>query len=167
MEIKFTVFVSFLVLFPIAIPASSQAPKPGSPTPSPTPQPSQPVDPGTLMNRDWNKLPVLGRSGDKLTGSVVVAGGALPWEPVVVTVTCDGKARCTANADRKGFFIISAGDTLGSTTINANPKPVADQYVGCLVAADVPGFNSTTLPIATRHVMDSPNLGTITLRRED
>ena len=167
MEIKFNVFASFLALFPLALPAIPQAPKTGSPTASSAPQPTPPADPGTLINRDWNKLPVLGRSGDKLTGTVTVAGGVVPWEPVLVTVTCDGKARFTTNADHNGFFIISTVDDKGSTTINANPKPVADQYVGCLVAADAPGFNSTTLPIATRHVLDSPNLGTITLRRED
>jgi len=167
MATKFNVCACFLALFPLALPAIPQAPKAGSPTPSSAPQPTPPADPSTLINRDWNKLPVLGRSGDKLTGTVAVAGGTLPWEPVLVTVTCDGKARFTTNADHKGFFIISAVDDKGSTTINANPKPVADQYVGCLVAADVPGFNSTTLPIATRHVTDSPNLGTITLRRED
>jgi hypothetical protein len=167
MKMKLVVFASSLALFPLAVLGIPQVPKGGTPAPSAGPRPIPPADPGTLINRDWNNLSALGRSGDKLTGTVAVAGGALPWEPVLVMVTCDGKARFTTNTDRKGFFIISGVDAMGSTTINANPKPVADQYLGCIVTAEVPGFNSTTLPIATRHVMDSPNLGTITLRRED
>jgi tetratricopeptide (TPR) repeat protein len=34
------------------------------------------------------------------------------------------------------------------------------------VDASLPGFSANTLPIGTRHVLDSANLGTITLRRE-
>jgi hypothetical protein len=39
------------------------------------------------------------RSGDFLPGKVMVAGGDLPWDPVPITVTCDGKIRFTANAE--------------------------------------------------------------------
>jgi len=164
---KLTVLFCFLALFCFAIPAQAQAPKSGAPAPAAGSRPIPPADPGTLINRDWNNLSALGRGGDKLTGTVAVVGGALPWEPVLVMVSCDGIVRFTTNTDAKGFFVISAIDSMGSTTINANPKPVADQYVGCQVTAEVLGFNSSSLPIATRHVTDSPNLGTITLRRED
>ena len=165
---KLTGLFGFLALFVLAVPGVAQTPKGGGPaTGGGGSRPIPPADPGTLINRDWNNLSVLGRRGDKLTGMVAVAGGSLPWEPVLVTVTCDGKARFTTNTDPKGFFVIAAIDPIGSTTINANPKPVADQYVGCQVTAQVPGFDSTSLPIATRHVTDSANLGTITLRRED
>jgi tetratricopeptide (TPR) repeat protein len=119
------------------------------------------------MNRDWNKMMREGRSGDYLIGNIAVAGADLPWDPIPVNVTCDGKVRYTTHSDPKGFFAIARPDAPGSTTLQANPKPVADQYVGCDVDASLPGFTSNPLPIATRHVLDSPNIGTIKLRREE
>ena len=108
-----------------------------------------------------------GRAGDYLIGSVALAEGALPWDPIPVTVTCDGKARYTTNTDPRGYFVIASVEPIGSTTIKADPKPLAARFVGCAVEAALPGFNSSTLAIANRHVLDSSNIGTITLRREE
>ena len=52
-----------------------------------------------------------GRPGDYLGGTVTVAGGALPWDPVPITVTCDGKIRYTSTADPKGKFLIAPVET--------------------------------------------------------
>src|ERR1039457_7694293 len=56
----------------------------------------------------WDNLSHQGRSGDYLIGKVIVAGGALPWDSIPITVTCDGKIRYTANADPKGSLEIAA-----------------------------------------------------------
>jgi hypothetical protein len=164
MKTKLIVLVLGLAAFPLSIFAQTKT----SPTPSSNPGPSgAPTDTSKYLNRDWNKMMREGHSGDYLIGNVTVAGGALPWDPIPVTVTCDGKARYTTNTDPKGFFMIGHPDAPGSTTIQANPKPVADQYVGCSVDASLPGFSSNPLAIGTRHVLDNANLGTITLRREE
>ena len=118
------------------------------------------------MNRDWNTMMKEGRAGDYLAGEVKLTGGALPWDAIPVTVSCDGKVRYTTNTDPKGRFVIAPAAPLGSTTVNADPKPLANQFVGCTVDASLPGFDSTPIVIANRNVLDSPNLGTITLHRE-
>jgi tetratricopeptide (TPR) repeat protein len=120
-----------------------------------------------LINRDWEKLRQQGRGGDRLTGNVDVSGGAVPWDPIAVTVMCDGKPKYTTNTDAKGLFAINSVDDRGPNTVKADPKPVGWQYVGCSVQAALPGFNSSTLPVGDRHVMDSANLGTIHLTREE
>ena len=39
--------------------------------------------------------------------------------------------------------------------------------MGCAVQAALPGFDSSSISIANRNVQDNPNIGTITLKRED
>ena len=137
-------------------------PKPTTPMgPAPTRAPASPD-----AKRDWDKVLTGGRSGDNLSGNVAIAGGTLPWDPIPVNVMCDGKTRFTTVTDRKGNFTIAFAESAGSTTINSDPKPVAVQFVGCSVEARLAGFDSTSLPIATRNVLDSSSLGTITLHRE-
>jgi len=62
---------------------------------------------------------------------VLLEGGSLPWDPILVTVTCDGKIRYTAATDPKGYFTIAPAPQRGSTTVKADPKPVASQFIGC------------------------------------
>jgi tetratricopeptide (TPR) repeat protein len=135
---------------------STSAPKPSS----------QPVDPSTIMNRESERMKQMARSGDLLTGNVDITGGASPWDPIVVSVLCDGKTSYTTNTDAKGQFAIVSTDNRGPNTVKADPKPVAGRFVGCNVEAALPGFNSSSLPIGTRNVLDSPGLGTVHLTRE-
>jgi tetratricopeptide (TPR) repeat protein len=141
----------------------------GTSTPPPTaPKPTaQPADPSTMINRDSEKMKQQGRSGDRLTGNVDVTGGAVPWEPITITVLCDGTAKYTTGTDSKGLFSIVSPEDRGPNTVKADPKPVAAQFVGCNVQAALPGFNSSSLPIGTRNVLDSTNIGTIHLSREE
>jgi hypothetical protein len=57
----------------------------------------------------WDSLSHQARSGDYLLGKVIVVGEPLLWDPVPITVKCDGKIRYTANADPKGNFEIAMG----------------------------------------------------------
>jgi tetratricopeptide (TPR) repeat protein len=101
-------------------------------------------------------------------GKVVLEGSQLPWDPIPVVVNCDGKMRYNTFADAKGAFDIQA--TSRETEVVAtkrDPKHVdPDQLVGCKVSAILEGFTSTTLTIANRSLMDDPDIGTITLRRD-
>ncbi len=116
----------------------------------------------------WDSLSHQGRSGDYLIGKVIVAGGALPWDSIPITVTCDGKIRYTANADPKGSFEIAAVKTSSYTlgTEGATSKPAAE-FVGCTVEAVLPDFNSSALTIANRNILDNPDIGTVRLSREE
>ena len=108
-----------------------------------------------------------GRKGDYLVGDVKLEDASLPWDSIPVTVICDGKISFTASTNPKGNFVIAFPEPLGSTTIKADPKPAASQFVGCAVDAVLSGYDSSSLPIAARNIADSPNLGTIMLRREN
>jgi len=116
----------------------------------------------------WNGLEQQGRSGDYLVGNVSVAGGTLPWDPIPLTVTCNGKPRFTSTTDPKGNFVIAPVKTDDSAIGNRDNKTkLAAQFVGCAVQAALPGFDSSTITIANRNMLDDPNIGTITLKRED
>jgi tetratricopeptide (TPR) repeat protein len=144
----------------------AQGSQPQKPPPTPMSTSTPPADPAGSMNRDWDKVLTGGRSGDFLAGNVVLMDNALPWDAIPVTVSCNGQVRFTTYTDRKGNFTIARSEAMGSKTINADPKPVAVQFVGCSVEAWLAGFDSSPLSIANRHVLDSVNIGTITLRRE-
>jgi len=165
MKIKLSVLCIAVLAFQIASFAQGAKPAAGSSAPTP-PASTTPSDPSKYMNRDLNKMMREGRAGDYLAGNVTLAGGALPWDAIPVTVTCDGKIRYTTNTDAKGGFVIAPSDLLGSTTVKADSKPLATQFVGCNIDASLPGFNSSPIVVANRNVLDSPNLGTITLHRE-
>lgn len=163
MKIKLSVLSIAFLSFQILCFAQGAKPAPGASSPPPPPPPSS-ITPD--LNRDYDKMMKQGRVGDYLVGNVSLAGGALPWDPIPVTVTCDGKIRYTTNTDAKGGFVIASTDPLGSTTIKADAKPLPAQFVGCNVDAVLAGFSSSPIVVANRNVLDSPVLGTITLRRE-
>jgi Tfp pilus assembly protein PilF len=165
----------FLLAIELALPTTNfaQGTKPGSGSgskPTTTGNTPPPTAAGTSVilntNRDFDTMLKTGRKGDYLVGGVKLDNAALPWDSIPVTVTCDGKVRFTASTDPKGNFIIAFPEPIGSTTIKADAKPVASQFVGCAVDATLSGYDSSSLPIAPRNIEDSPNLGTIILRRE-
>jgi tetratricopeptide (TPR) repeat protein len=169
MKAKLFLILSFSLALGAA--AHSQGSQGGSgsggmaPTPKP-PGPAASTNIGDIANRDTTA--VQGRSGDYLAGSVTIAGGALPWDPFAVTVTCDGKTRYTSTTDAKGNFRIAPANKDASPSANSDAKTkLVAQLVGCAVQAALPGFDSSTITIANHHLVDDPNIGTLTLKRED
>ena len=164
MSLRLLVLTISVAITPLALysQGTQPPPKPTAPTvPAPSRAPAPPD-----AKRDWDNMMKSGRAGDNLFGSVALAGGGLPWDPIPVSVLCDGHTRFTTVTDRKGNFTISFPEPAGSKTINAAAKPVAVQFMGCSVEARLSGFDSSTIPIASRNVLDSHSLGTITLHRE-
>ncbi len=136
-----------------------------APTPKP-PGPAASTNSGDMANRDT--MAVQGPSGDYLRGNVTIADGALPWDPISVTVTCDGKTRHTSPTDAKGNFRIATANKDASPSGNSDPKTkLVAQFAGCAVQAALPGFDSSTITIANHNLVDDPNIGTLTLKRED
>jgi tetratricopeptide (TPR) repeat protein len=162
-----------LLAIELALPASNfaQGTKPGSgqkPTSTGNTQAPTAAETSAILNtnRDFDTLLKTGRKGDFLLGNVKLENASLPWDPIPVTVSCDEKVKFTTSTDSKGNFIIAFPESPGSTTIKADAKPVAAQFVGCVVDAMLGGYDSSSLPIAPRNIADTPNLGTIILRRE-
>ena len=68
-----------------------------------------------------------------LTGKVAVAGGVLPWDPIPVVVTCQGKAAYNGQTDTDGNFKIEAT----STTKDGAGNPLYPTLTGCTVSASL------------------------------
>jgi tetratricopeptide (TPR) repeat protein len=124
------------------------------------------LNPNTYRNVDYERLRLEGRTGDFLSGDVTVTGGSLPWEPILVTVTCHGKVAFTTTTDPKGGFTIARNEPWGSVVIIGREKSFIEQFVGCTVAAALPGFQSTHLSVPVQNVQTSPKIGSIKLTRE-
>jgi len=164
----------FLVIASLALPTAALAQahptaSGGAAAPSNTSSgPESSSDIGKFSGYD--SLSRQGRTGDYLLGKVTVTGGALPWDAIPVNVTCSGKTAYTAATDPKGNFVIapakSAIAAAPSAAADAKPK-LAAAFMGCTVEAALPGFNSTSVTISDRNITDNPDIGTITLNREE
>src|SRR6185437_8327872 len=105
------------------------------------------------------------RGGLHFTGTVKVEGGALPWDPIPVVVTCNGVAKYRTEADSKGQFTIQgsrAGPERVATKSRVN-QVTASKLVGCDDQASMPGYKSSTVHIANQEIMNNPDIGTVML----
>jgi tetratricopeptide (TPR) repeat protein len=119
----------------------------------------------TNNSNNLNRLLSEGRPGDYFTGKVALGSGALPWDPIVVTMACNGADRVTTATDAKGAFVIAAPNSRGAAaTPDAKPK-FGNEAIGCTVQAHLAGFESSALTISNRNVQDTPDIGTISLKR--
>jgi hypothetical protein len=137
---------------------------PGGSNPGPT---TTAGDPTKYLNRGWEEAFDKGRTGDHLRGKVTLAEGSLPWEPIPVIVTCGGTATYTTKTDSQGIFVITNVEPIGSPAIIGTQKSFVAQLIGCAVSAVLPGFDSSQLTVANRDLVTNPNIGTITLKREE
>jgi cytochrome c-type biogenesis protein CcmH/NrfG len=169
MKAKVFLFLSVFLTFSVTTFPQSRGGATSSgtnPPTNPAAGPGASTDIGKAAN--WDALVRQGRPGDYLAGNVKVAGGALPWEPIPLNVMCAGKTRYTSITDPKGNFLIAPtsadAPAVGSTEVK--PK-FAVQFVGCDVQAALAGFDSSSLTIVNHNMLDDPNIGTITLKREE
>ncbi len=137
-----------------------------NPPPNPATGPESTSDVGKYAN--WDRLAQQARPGDYLSGTVKLEAAAPVWEPIAVTVTCDDKPRYTAHTDVSGAFRILSVNTTGKAPVGAAAqKANTSQYIGCQVRAELAGFQSSTITIPNRDLTDNPDIGTLTLRREE
>jgi tetratricopeptide (TPR) repeat protein len=119
-------------------------------------------------NANWDQLAQQARPGDYLAGKVILEGAPLAWEPIPVVVTCEEKPRYTAHTDATNAFRIVSADTTAKKPVSASAqKAVISQYVGCQVRAQLAGFQSSTITIPNRNLTDNPDIGTLTLVKEE
>lgn len=55
----------------------------------------------------WTQMSGQGRAGGVLLGKLTVEGESLPWQPVLVSVICNGTTVYTAQSDVQGRFVIA------------------------------------------------------------
>ncbi|HTZ97165.1 MAG TPA: tetratricopeptide repeat protein [Terriglobales bacterium] len=137
---------------------------------------STPAPPSTITRPDsiqdsglynyWADMTAQGRAGGALLGKVAVEGEPLPWEPLLVTVSCDGKVAYTTQTDAKGNFGIVAMTLPGAMGKQGDAeRQLVTQYEGCVVQGSVPGFRSTSITLTQHNLRDDPQLGTLMLSR--
>jgi tetratricopeptide (TPR) repeat protein len=118
---------------------------------------------------NYDQLQTKQRGGISFQGKVVVNGGSLPWDPILVTVTCDGKARYNTQADGKGNFEIRGAAQPSEIAPQQQDKAqvAASHLIGCQVHAALAGFTSSVITIANLNIMDNPDIGTINLHLDE
>jgi len=135
---------------------------------------STPAPPSTATRPDsiqdsglygyWNNMTGQGRAGGALMGKVSIEGEPLLWNPILISVICDGTTAYNTATDPKGQFLITLA--LPPSSMEADAKRhMETHYEGCSVQASFAGFHSSSVTITERNLRDDPDLGTITLSR--
>lgn len=115
----------------------------------------------------WSRMSDQDRAGGALLGKVTVKDDVLPWEPVIVTVSCNGIPTYTAETDSKGYFAILPSRIPGELSqLGDRERQMKVHFEGCILDASLAGFSSSTLTITENNLRDSPEIGTIILKRE-
>lgn len=141
----------------------------GMRAPAPAP-PSTTTRPDTIQDAGvygyWTHMTTQERAGGALLGKVSVEGEPLLWEPILVTVNCNGAPVQTTQTDPKGNFAIIPA-VPGSLSLQGDTKrQMETHYEGCTVQSAFPGFHSSSVTITQRNLRDDPELGTIQLSRQ-
>jgi len=144
----------------------------GQATHTSTPTTNTITRPGSIQDSGlydyWTQMSGQGRAGGALLGQLKVEGEPLPWEPVLVTLTCNGKVVYTTQTDAKGNFAIMGIRLPGALGNQGDSERQMEMHFeGCVVQGEVPGFRSSTITITRRNLRDDPNLGLITIGRID
>jgi Tfp pilus assembly protein PilF len=133
-------------------------------TPAPPTRPESIQDSGIYDY--WADMSGQGRAGGALLGKLAVEGEPLPWEPLLVTVSCGGNVVYTTQSDAKGNFGIVAFTLPGAQGKQGDSqRQMEARLEGCLVQGAVPGFRSTTITITQAMLRDQPDLGTLMISR--
>jgi tetratricopeptide (TPR) repeat protein len=97
-------------------------------------------------------------------GKVKVEGEPLLWNPILISVICNGTSVYTTQTDPKGDFQISYPLPENATQSDAE-RQMETHYEGCTVQPSFTGFHATTTTITQHNLRDDPDLGTLILSR--
>jgi len=116
----------------------------------------------------WSHMDGQGRAGGVLLGKVAVADDPVPWDPVFVYVICEAKVAYATYTDPKGGFVITAVNIAGSLSLQEDAKRQMETHLeGCRVMASLAGFHSSVIVISHRNLRDDPDIGVLTLARDE
>jgi tetratricopeptide (TPR) repeat protein len=112
-----------------------------------------------------------------LAGQVVLEDGTPPPDSVIVTMSCDGGRPVPQGyTDSYGRFNFEAGRNVAAMmdVQNANPNPLLGSgnvstadLTGCDLRAEAAGFASNVIDLSGRRLLESPNVGTLELKKLD
>jgi tetratricopeptide (TPR) repeat protein len=161
---KPVVLSSLVILLSFSILAGAQVRQSTAAPPSTITRPDSIQESG--LYGYWNNMSNQGRAGGALLGKVTVEGEPLLWNPILVSVLCNGTSVYTTQTDPKGNFQIAAITVPGTVTAQGDAQRQMETHLeGCAVQASFTGFHSGTITITPHNLRDDPNLGTITLSR--
>lgn len=136
-----------------------------------TPQPPSNITrPDSIQDSNmyeyWTNMSGQGRAGGALYGKVTVEGEPLLWNPILITVACNGTAVSTTYTDPSGKFLVPIKAVPGSLSLQGDQqRQMETHYEGCNVQASFTGFHSNSVTITQHNLRDDPDLGAITLSR--
>lgn len=114
----------------------------------------------------WTQMSGQGRAGGALLGRLMVEQEPLPWEPLLITVTCAGKVVYATESDARGNFAITGFKLEGALGKGGDSQRQMETHLeGCIVQGKVSGFHSSQVTITERNLRDDPNIGNIVLSR--
>lgn len=161
MKLSFLAF--FLAILSFTFPAGAQTPQSSTPGP-----PSTITRPDSIQDSGlygyWTGMTGQGRAGGVLIGKVKVEGEPLLWNPILISVICNGASVFTTQTDPKGDFQISYPLRENATQSDAE-RQMETHYEGCTVQPSFTGFHATTTTITQHNLRDEPDLGTLILSR--
>lgn len=158
--------------------------RPSRPTPGPdTGQPGTGRPGQTFPQPDTGRSPFEIQRPVFLSGKVLTSDGGPPPELATIEIVCNGMPRPYGYTDSKGRFSITLGQPnnvlpdasvgsasdfggLGSSrSVNPGGGISERQLMGCELRAALVGYRSDVVNLAGRRLLDSPDVGTILLRR--
>jgi Tfp pilus assembly protein PilF len=149
---------------------------PSNPNPYSIPQ----TNPNDNNNGPFANRPIF------LSGKVMFDDGAPTNSDIRIERVCGATQRLETHTDSKGRFSFQLGGNMTLDTDaadsgigsgfghqqNGRNSPFSqgnrgglDGLFGCEIRASYPGYRSDTIPLANRHALDDPELGTIILHR--
>jgi tetratricopeptide (TPR) repeat protein len=133
--------------------------------------PSQATRPDSIQDSGfynyWANMTSQGRAGGVLLGKLTLEHEPLPWQPMLVTVDCNGSVVNRTQTDLQGRFVIRFQDNNGiDKTPQDAQRQMETKYEGCQVRGELAGFRSGDKTIKVENFRDQPDLGTITLSPE-
>jgi len=159
--------------------AGSVGRTPNSPT-NPNPNPFPQTNPNDSNNGPFANRPIF------LSGKVMFDDGGPTNSDIRIERVCGATPRLEGHTDSKGRFSFQLGANTALDTDASNsgvgsgfgrpqsgsnsPFPQGnrgglDGMFGCEIRAAYPGYRSDSVPLANRHSLDDPDLGTIILHR--
>jgi hypothetical protein len=157
----------FFILEMISV---GQAPIPTRP-PGPVVSRTAPTRPDSVHDTNlydyWSKMTNQDRTGGALLGKVTISGEMLPWEPIVVSVKCNGAVVHTTVTDSRGFFAVTPSSIPGEISQQGDLlRQMKTHYEGCLLEGTLTGFRSSAITITARNLREEPEVGSIILSRD-
>lgn len=163
------ILLSFFLM--VGVTASAQRGAPPIAPPAPPRELSGPTRPGSIQDSGlygyWTQITDQDRAGGVLLGKVAVEGEILPWQPILVTVSCKKTTVYTTQSDPKGNFAVIPNRIPGVLSLQGDRQRQMQTYFeGCVLESFLTGFRSTEITLTQHMLRDDPNVGTITLSRD-